>query len=268
MKSLPPEVERRRRLVTRTLPLAIIAVVAFVVGAVHGRARLAREGSRRALRRGLGGRRLRRDVPGAEPGLAAARSSINDFVIAYRDAERGGDPARARRRLAGGRLRGRARSTVVPVQVDADTVAFGLVEGDLELPFDEGGIAWDPSLVFPGLRRGEQPREPDRAGAAGADPRRRRHRRWPRARPKPANTRWAAPRSTSPAKSATAEEEDLAALARQGFSADTPVGVSGLEQAFNARLAGKPGGSLLAVADDGGSARILAKAQAAGRARR
>ena len=25
----------------------------------------------------------------------------------------------------------------------------------LELPFDEGGIAWDPSLVFPGLRTGE-----------------------------------------------------------------------------------------------------------------
>ena len=58
-----------------------------------------------------------------------------------------------------------------------------------------------------------------------------------------------------------AEEEDVATLARQGFPAGTPVGVSGLEQAFNARLAGKPGGSLRAVAEEGGSARILAQAK-------
>ena len=43
------------------------------------------------------------------------------------------------------------------------------------LPYADGGIAWDPSLVFPGLRRGRAARKPDRAGAAGADPRRRRH---------------------------------------------------------------------------------------------
>jgi hypothetical protein len=36
VKSLPTEVERRRRLVTRTLPLAIVAVVAFVIGAAYG----------------------------------------------------------------------------------------------------------------------------------------------------------------------------------------------------------------------------------------
>ena len=36
MSQLSPEVERRRRLVTRTLPLALIAVVAFVVGAAMG----------------------------------------------------------------------------------------------------------------------------------------------------------------------------------------------------------------------------------------
>jgi cell division protein FtsI/penicillin-binding protein 2 len=57
------------------------------------------------------------------------------------------------------------------------------------------------------------------------------------------------------------EPEDVPALARQGFTAETPVGVSGLEQAFNARLAGRPGGTLLAVARDGSSARTLARAQ-------
>jgi len=39
------------------------------------------------------------------------------------------------------------------------------------------------------------------------------------------------------------------------------VGISGVEQAFNARLAGKPGGSLLATAEDGSSARIIAEAE-------
>jgi cell division protein FtsI/penicillin-binding protein 2 len=55
-----------------------------------------------------------------------------------------------------------------------------------------------------------------------------------------------------------AEEDELAALARRGFPPGTPVGISGVEQAFNARLAGHPGGTLLAVG--GGSARVIAKA--------
>jgi cell division protein FtsI/penicillin-binding protein 2 len=55
------------------------------------------------------------------------------------------------------------------------------------------------------------------------------------------------------------EEEELPKLARQGFSAETPVGVSGLERAFNARLAGRPGGTLLAAPDSGGGTpRVLA----------
>ena len=83
-----------------------------------------------------------------------------------------------------------------------------MVEDELDLPFDDGGIAWDPSLVFPGLRERRAPRERDRAGAAGADPRRRRHAagRGPgRSTRTPAR---AARRSTSPAKSAAADEED------------------------------------------------------------
>jgi cell division protein FtsI/penicillin-binding protein 2 len=52
----------------------------------------------------------------------------------------------------------------------------------------------------------------------------------------------------------------MPALARHGFAADTPVGISGLEQAFNTRLAGKPGGSLLAVNRRGTSIRVLAQA--------
>ena len=36
MNSLPTEVERRRRLVTRALPLSVIAAIAFAIGAATG----------------------------------------------------------------------------------------------------------------------------------------------------------------------------------------------------------------------------------------
>jgi cell division protein FtsI/penicillin-binding protein 2 len=58
-----------------------------------------------------------------------------------------------------------------------------------------------------------------------------------------------------------AQEDDLPLLARRGFPPGTPVGVSGLEQAFNARLAGKPGGVLLAVDATQGSARTIAEGE-------
>ena len=66
----------------------------------------------------------------------------------------GGDPALARRRLAGGPAP-QGRETVVPVPSTSARSPSAAFEADLELPYAEGGIAWDPSLVFPGLRPGE-----------------------------------------------------------------------------------------------------------------
>src|SRR6201999_1140571 len=155
--------------------------------------------------------------------------------------------------------RGEDGATVVPVPVEVKTAAFGTVEEDLDLPWDEGGIAWSPNLVFPGLRRGEEleaetelaPRAPILAadGTPLAEG--------------PATER------EHPLGSAAidvtgevgeASEEDMEALSRQGFAPDTPVGVSGLERAFNSRLAGKPGGTLLAVSKDGSSVRKVGRA--------
>lgn len=148
-------------------------------------------------------------------------------------------------------------TTIVPVPVEATTVAFGDVAAVLELPYADGGVAWHPSLVFPGLEPGERlenrvslaPRAPilARDGTALAEG--------------PADAREHPLGSAAidvTGEIGSAPEEDLMALARRGFPPETPVGVSGLEQAFNARLAGKPGGSLLAVGE-GGSARILAQ---------
>ncbi len=45
---------------------------------------------------------------------------------------------------------------MVPVPLTIAMVAFGRSEDELELPFADGGVDWDPSLVFPGLRSGER----------------------------------------------------------------------------------------------------------------
>jgi peptidoglycan glycosyltransferase len=258
VKTLPSEVERRRRLITRTLPLTIIAVVAFSFGASAGTPGSPEKDAAKRFTEAWSRQEFAAMYGELNPASKRA-ISVNDFTTAYREAEgvstlRSLEPGSPRSPTSTG------GTTVVPVAIDARTVAFGPVEADLDLPFAEGGIDWDPSLVFPGLRRGEHlenqielaPRAPILAadGSVLAEG--------------PAEAR------VHPLGSAAidvtgevgmAEAADLPALARHGFPPETPVGVSGLEQAFNARLAGKPGGSLLAVAGSGGSARILAKSE-------
>jgi len=253
---LPPEVERRRRLVTRTLPLAAIAVVAFVVGAAMGApGSPEKEAANRfadAWEQGNFAAMYAELNPAAQ-----ARIGLNEFTESYREAEGvatltslEGDSAGDATSVEG--------ATVVAVPFTVTTVAFGEVEDQVLLPFDEGGIAWDPSLVFPGLEPGEHleseielaPRAPilaaDGTPLAEGPAEEREH---------PAGS--AAVDVTG--EIGTVPEEDAARLARQGFPEGTPVGISGLEQAFNTRLAGKPGGSLKAVGETGAAARTLAR---------
>ena len=258
MSPLSSEVERRRRLVTRALPLIVIAAIAFVVGASAGSG----DSPEKEAAQRFAEAWARKDFTAMHQELnEASRRSIDPaaFAAAYREAaevatlrslETGsaGDPSEAE------------GATAVPVPVVAGTVAFGDVVADLELPYADGGIAWEPSLVFPGLEAGEHLE--NRLDLA------------PRA---PILARDGTPLAEGPAEErehpiggaaidvtgevGTAAEEDLPALARQGFPPEALVGVSGLEQAFNRRLAGRPGGSLLAVQDEGGSARILSQAE-------
>jgi peptidoglycan glycosyltransferase len=257
VNNLPIEVERRRRLVTRALPLTIIAVIAFALGASAGTPGSPEKEAAERFSKAW----ARKDFAAMYQELnEASRGSVDEaeFAAAYREAAEiatlrtlGVDSAHSPGDANG--------ETVVPVPIEAGTVAFGTVSADLDLPYAEGGIDWDPSLVFPGLEPGERlenridlaPRAPilARDGTVLAEG--------------PAEER------EHPLGSAAidvtgeigeAAEEDVATLARQGFPAGTPVGISGLEQAFNARLAGKPGGSLLAVGEEG-SARILSQAK-------
>jgi cell division protein FtsI/penicillin-binding protein 2 len=257
VNNLPPEVERRRRLLTRTLPLAAIALVSFIVGASAGTPGSPEKDAAKRFTEAWAQRDFGAMYGELNPASRQAVSAT-DFAKAYIDA----DAVSTLRSIDPDSPAGTSSvdgKTVVPVTLDIATVAFGNVEADLDLPWDEGGIAWNSSLVFPGLHDGEHlenrielaPRAPILAadGSPLAE--------GPAvARSHPLGS--AAIDVTGEVGSA--EESEVPKLARQGFSADTPVGISGLEQAFNTRLAGKPGGQLLAVSDSSsGSARILAK---------
>jgi Penicillin binding protein transpeptidase domain/Penicillin-binding Protein dimerisation domain len=258
VNNLPPEVERRRRLVTRTLPLAAIAIVSFIVGAATGTpGSPERDAARRFTEAWSNG-----DFAAMYGELSPASqeaTTVGDFAKAYRDAE----GVATLRALVPAAPHGAATvngAKVVPVTIDVDTVAFGRFDAEIDLPFSGGGIAWNRGLVFPGLRSGEHlenridlaPRAPILAAdgsplAAGPAA----------ARAHPLGS--AAIDVTG--EVGRADPTDVISLTRQGFAADTPVGISGLEQAFNARLAGKPGGVLLAVPDSGGAARVLARSK-------
>jgi cell division protein FtsI/penicillin-binding protein 2 len=251
------EVERRRRLLTRALPLILIAIVAFVLGAMAGTSDSSeKEAAERFVKAWEGDEFA---VMYGELNPASRREiELNDFASAYRAAE---DLATLRSLAADspGDTSSREGETVVAVPIRATTAAFGSVEADLVLPFADGGVNWDESLVFPGLRKGEhlenQVELAPRAPILAADG-------TPLAEG-PAEAR--AHPIGSEAIDVTGEvglpeEDESEALARQGFAPETPVGITGLERAFNARLAGKPGGSLLA-ASDGGATRTIAEAK-------
>jgi cell division protein FtsI/penicillin-binding protein 2 len=255
---MPSAVQRRRRLVTRALPLSAIALIAFIAGASAGAPGSPDEDAAQRFADAW----AHGDFKGMYRELNdESRAAIGEkeFVAQYRDAA---EVATLRSVAAGDAddattVYGRA---AVPVPIEAETVAFGTVAADLDLPYVDGGIDWDPSLVFPGLEPGEQLE--NRIDLA------------PRA---PILARDGTPLAEGPADArehplgsaaidvtgevGVASEEEEAALARRGFPPETPVGISGVEQAFNSRLAGKPGGSLLAVAEKGGSARIIAQSK-------
>jgi cell division protein FtsI/penicillin-binding protein 2 len=255
---IPTDAERRRRLVTRTLPLAVIALVAFIVGITAGKSGSPEKEAANSFTDAWAVKNFKAMY--AELNEASqGRMNLKDFEAAYREAA---ETATARMIEAGspGNAASSGDTKVVPVKMTVQTVAFGTVEEDLDVPYADGGIEWDASLVFPGLRKGEEL-------AADVE----------LAERAPILARDGTPLAEGPAEErehpigsaaidvtgevGEAPEEEWPVLARHGFSPETPVGISGLERAFNARLAGKPGGKLLAVAADGSSVRTLAQSK-------
>ncbi|HET9197395.1 MAG TPA: penicillin-binding transpeptidase domain-containing protein [Solirubrobacterales bacterium] len=258
MSSTRNAAERRRRLLTRSLPLALVALVAFVIGIVAGAPGSPEKDAANRFAEAWEAEDFRTMY--AELNEASrARVDRKEFEAAYREAEQV-STARTLETDSAGDPQHTETGTTVPVEVTVGTVAFGSLEEELALPFADGGVEWDASLAFPGLRNGEElaadvelaERAPilARDGTALAEG--------------PAEEREHPIGSGAidvTGEVGEAPEEDLTRLARHGFPPETPVGVSGLERAFNDRLAGKPGGSLLAVAADGSSVRTLAKSK-------
>ncbi|HMI81618.1 MAG TPA: penicillin-binding transpeptidase domain-containing protein [Solirubrobacterales bacterium] len=257
MSSFPTEAERRRRLLTRTLPLAVVALVAFIVGISTGASGSPEKEAGERFANAWETKDFRAMYAELNE---ASRAQIDrtEFEAAYREAQ---ETATTRAIDAGSAADPRSgdSGTVVPVEMTIQTVAFGTVEAEIEVPYADDGVNWDPSLVFPGLREDEEI-------AADVE----------LAERAPILARDGTPLAEGPAEErehpigsaaidvtgevGEAAEEEWPLLARRGFPPATPVGISGLERAFNARLAGKPGGSLLAVSADGSSIRTLAKA--------
>jgi peptidoglycan glycosyltransferase len=259
VRPLPSEVERRRRLVTRAFPLSIVALIALIAGVIAGAAPPPETDSANRF-----------VADWAHQDFAAMRKELNpasqrsysarELRDAYLDAQETAtvktlDPGEA------SEPKTTAGQKVVTVPIRIGTVAFHGFESELELPFSDGGIAWTPNLVFPGLRRGETLKgdiELARRGEIVARD------NTPLAEGPPESR-------SSPLGSAAidvagevgqADPADLPALSRQGFPAGTPVGISGLERAFNSYLAGRPGGLLVAIPEGGGSERVLAQGTA------
>jgi penicillin-binding protein A len=243
--------ERRRRLTHRALPaVGGLALLALAAGAFVGS--LAASADERAASNFAeawerGDERAMYDLLSD-----SARSSypFERFRRAYR---RAADTATLVGVAAADPEGARGDSVVVPVTLR--TRIFGRVRGELLVPVDAERVQWEPRLVFPELREGERLRResmpPERATLLSRDG------KVLAEGPADARSSPLVGIADSIAGSMEPEEtrEEREALYARGFPRNWPVGQSGLEEAFEDRLAGRPGGELLA------GRRVLARAR-------
>jgi peptidoglycan glycosyltransferase len=243
--------ERRRRLTHRAVPaLAGLAVVAAAAGMMVGAGvssaaqRTARSFTEAWARQDY--RAMYRLLDDASRRAYSAR----EFRRAYRDAA----ATATVRRVAAGDPGGEHDGTVA-VPIVLHTRVFGRLSSELRLPVNGERVTWGPLLAFPGLRRGEglvRRSEPARRATLLSRDGKVLARGQVDDRSSPLEAIAGSIAGTL-APEETAEERT--ALYAQGFPRDWPVGQNGLEEAFESRLAGRPGGELMA------GTRVLARAQ-------
>ena len=253
MSTNPSEGGRRDRVVTRALPVVVIAAAAFIAGAIVS---------------------IEPDAPAAQRFLDAweegdteamyaeltpdAREaySLERFQRTYDDAANAATMAE----LETGEVTEQDDVATAPVRIR--THIFGELGGDLELPISDDRVDWAPNLVYPGLEEGEllsrRTRAPERAAILASD-------RSPLSEG-PAAARAVDTAALAVVGEVSAPSRDQAEdLAMHGFPPGTLTGTSGLELAYNERLSGRPGGQLLAAtAEDRsevGGGRVLATSE-------
>ena len=246
-RSSPP---RRRTRLRRLIPLLVLAAGAFAGGLVAGGRH---EPSERRLAIRFVAAWERGDYASMHAMLtpqAREQWPLQRFARAYRRAEATATVAR----LRASRPR-KARDDTITVPVDVRTRIFGDLRTTVTLPLgerDDGqpAVAWQPHLVFARAAAGR--------GADAATrgcPRARRSRRATARRIAHGEARLSdldALASEIAGRVGPAPPERAEELAAQGVPDGAPVGLTGLEREFDRRLAGTPGGQLLA------GARVLA----------
>jgi peptidoglycan glycosyltransferase len=135
----------------------------------------------------------------------------------------------------------------VSVPVVVATRAFGTIRATITLPTveeDEGTrVAWSASLAFPGLEAGERLSRrtvlPPRAALLARD-------NSPLAAGEPRASPLGAAAAAVAGRLGPIPADRAQQLRAAGYPEDALVGVSGLEKSYEQRLAGTPGGQLLA----------------------
>jgi len=237
MNGPPSRQERQQRLKRRALPLVGIAFVAFVLGAIEG---CPGDPNRSAAERYVNAWE-QHDYARMHSELSSKSQEaipLERFQERYEKAESTATLQSIESEEAKG------DETVAEVPVTAGTLAFGEIEQPLTFTFGSDGIAWQNNLLFPGLVEGEELTRttelPRRAPILAADGQRMAE--GPSlARGYPLGDSMIDVTGTIGTEENTSLENEML-----GFSEGEPVGVSGLELAYNGRLAGKPGGTLFA----------------------
>jgi penicillin-binding protein A len=238
-----PLTERQRRLRQRALPLGVLALIAFIFGAISSAGSPEQDMAERFVSDWA-----HQDYKAMHDELsdsAQSQYSASDLATAYRQAQ---DAATATA-IDPGDADGPKSvngTDVVDVEVGVRTNLFGKVDGTLRLPLDGGKVAWDPHLTFPGLQAGERVGRRLTLGHRAA-----------------ILAKHGVPLATGPTDDRSSplgsdaidvagetggpDSDQQAKLQHAGYPTNESTGITGLELAFNSRLAGRPSGQLLAV---------------------
>ena len=234
---------RRRRLMSRAVPLVVLSVGAFAVGIAVGASSTESEAAQ-----SFADAWERQDFGAMDAELSPAAQQeypVEELTGIYIDTQATATAIE----VETGEISVEDETASFPATVE--THAFGDVEGTVSLPLDEeGNVAWEPHMAFPGLEAGEElgreTRLGERASILAVDD-------SPLAEG-PASARTsplgASAVAIAGAMGSPSRKQDIAQYAL-GFPKGTLAGTSGLELAFNERLAGQPSGELFAVGEEG-----------------
>jgi penicillin-binding protein A len=236
-RSLAPE--RKRRLVGRTVPLAVLSAGSFIVGIAIG---ASSDATQRAQRFADAWERQDFEAMHAELSPDAKEAyPVGELSSLYAAAQATATAIKVNTGEVS------EEDGVASFRATVDTHAWGEIEGEVQVPLDEeGAVEWTPRLTFPGLREGEELGRKTRLGErapilASNDSPLAEGPASARTSPLGASALAIAGAMGSPSRK---QDTDQYAL---GFPKGTLVGTSGLELAFNERLAGQPSGELFAT---------------------